>query len=446
MNTAAGFLPEINSNKSNQERSNCYSRMKQVKESLRARLAPAHPAETLSSKDIALFRNSPKQSICVQLLQEGFHRSFSELFSLLSSDQGTAEPGSVRLQAPLVEQTQKMETISLHLSRAEEAERTGVWSTVCEQRLLLGRYFSAPEDLWLRFYFYHSCADREKGGISRAATEARACLAELYLGQGDLEKAKQQGERCLQQAEDGGWLDSDGGSLKLRACRDLWRIYRELAEAPLAARDYEKTLTLLHKGYSRATESEDKALEGEAAFQVGLAYQGAEEHGSAQKFFNTSMEIFKSLNDTDRLVKAYNAFATSLKSEGNVNEAVECLEKLAAVSRSSGLQHRLVDIFLCLGNIHHSKSQYTRAAEYYQQGYEVACSTEDVAQLQRAQVLVASARAYATIGKYSADLKSSSPAALHRLLAWRVRRGREDLNADSEEYYSPASFNDMMKK
>lgn len=56
-------------------------------------------------------------------------RSFSELVSLLRSDQdwrATAEPGSLRLRAPpLVEQRHKMETISQHLSLAEEAERTG---------------------------------------------------------------------------------------------------------------------------------------------------------------------------------------------------------------------------------------------------------------------------------------------------------------------------------
>ncbi|XP_042072284.1 tetratricopeptide repeat protein 29 [Haplochromis burtoni] len=287
MNTAVGFLPEINTKKSKQRSSTYYSRMKQTKESLRARLGPARPAESLTRKEIALFRSSPKQSICVRLLQEGFHRSFSELVSLLRSDQdwrATAEPGSLRLRAPpLVEQRHKMETISQHLSLAEEAERTGIWSTVCEERLLLGRFFSDREDLWLRFYFYHSCTDREKGRFSRAATEARACLTELYLDRGELEEARQQGELCRKQAEDGGWLDSDGRPLKLRACRDLWKIYRELAEAPLAAEDHKKALTLLHEGNSRAAESEDKHMKGEAAFQVGLAYQRAGDHSTAKK-------------------------------------------------------------------------------------------------------------------------------------------------------------------
>ncbi|XP_063324765.1 tetratricopeptide repeat protein 29 [Pelmatolapia mariae] len=499
--------------------------MKQTKESLRARLGPARPAESLTRKEIALFRSSPKQSICVRLLQEGFHRSFSELVSLLHSDQdwrATAEPGSLRLRAPpLVEQRHKMETISQHLSLAEEAERTGIWSTVCEERLLLGRFFSDPEDLWLRFYFYHSCTDREKGRFSRAATEAQACLTELYLDRGELEEARQQGELCREQAEDGGWLDSDGRPLKLRACRDLWKIYRELAEVPLAAEDHKKALTLLHEGNSRAVEcrwnqvftftsvsAEDKHMKGEAAFQVGLAYQRAGDHSTAKKFFNTSMEIFHTLDDTDRVVKAYKALAKSLKSEGYIEEAVACLEKLAAMSRSSGLHHRLIDVHLCLGNIYFSRSQYVKAAEYYLQGYKVACTTEDVARLQRAQVglffkslalgrkrlmrypchtvcecntsgtrmtcylfytlkikievlllpvlqpvnfetcdsgsshevLVASAHAHATIGKYSANLTSTSPAALEALLAWKVKRGREDLSVDSEDYYSPAWF------
>ncbi|XP_026016231.1 tetratricopeptide repeat protein 29 [Astatotilapia calliptera] len=444
MNTAVGFLPEINANKSKQRSSTYYSRMKQTKESLRARLGPARPAESLTRKEIALFRSSPKQSICVRLLQEGFHRSFSELVSLLRSDQdwrATAEPGSLRLRAPpLVEQRHKMETISQHLSLAEEAERTGIWSTVCEERLLLGRFFSDPEDLWLRFYFYHSCTDREKGRFSRAATEARACLTELYLDRGELEEARQQGELCRKQAEDGGWLDSDGRPLKLRACRDLWKIYRELAEAPLAAEDHKKALTLLHEGNSRAAESEDKHMKGEAAFQVGLAYQRAGDHSTAKKFFNTSMEIFHSLDGTDRAVKACIALAKSLKSEGYFEEAVACLERLVAMSRSSGLHHRLIDVHLCLGNIYFSRSQYVKAAEYYLQGYKVACTTEDVARLQRAQVLVASAHAHATNGKYSAKLTSTSPAALQALLAWKVKRGREDLSVDSEDYYSPAWF------
>lgn len=71
---------------------------------------------------------------------------------------------------------------------------------------------------------------------------------------GELEQAKQQAELCIQQAEAGGWMDSAGRPLRLRARQTLWRIYSRLADAPLDAKDYDEALTLLHEGYSMAIE------------------------------------------------------------------------------------------------------------------------------------------------------------------------------------------------
>lgn len=71
---------------------------------------------------------------------------------------------------------------------------------------------------------------------------------------GALEEARQQAELCVQQAEDGGWLDSSGQSLRLRACRTLWRIYSRLADAQLVTEDYSEALTLLQMGHRMAKE------------------------------------------------------------------------------------------------------------------------------------------------------------------------------------------------
>lgn len=58
-----------------------------------------------------------------------FPRSFSELFTLLSTDnngRAVAKPSSaVKFQTPLEEQQAKMEIMRLHLSQAEQAERDG---------------------------------------------------------------------------------------------------------------------------------------------------------------------------------------------------------------------------------------------------------------------------------------------------------------------------------
>lgn len=71
---------------------------------------------------------------------------------------------------------------------------------------------------------------------------------------GHLEQASQQAELCIKQAEDGGWLDSAGRPLRLRALQTLWRINSRLADALLDAADYNEALTLLHKSYSMATD------------------------------------------------------------------------------------------------------------------------------------------------------------------------------------------------
>uniref|UniRef100_A0A3Q1G459 Tetratricopeptide repeat protein 29 n=1 Tax=Acanthochromis polyacanthus TaxID=80966 RepID=A0A3Q1G459_9TELE len=246
------------------------------------RKGPKLPRKTqnYAASFLRRFRNSLKQNVCVQLLQDGDHRSFSELFRLLASDRDRREASSaVRLQTPpLEEQLDKLETMKLHLSRAERAERTA-----CEELLLLGRFFSSPEDLWLRVHFYRRCSDGGRG--SRPAVEAQLCLAELQLEDGELHGdvgGAEQVELSLQQMEDG-WLDSESRSLKLRTLRVLWRIYSRLADAPLAAGDLTDALELLHEGYRISTQTEDKRMEGEAAFKLGLAYQSAGEHEAAKQ-------------------------------------------------------------------------------------------------------------------------------------------------------------------
>ncbi|XP_040887605.1 tetratricopeptide repeat protein 29 isoform X2 [Toxotes jaculatrix] len=430
------FLPDITTNSVRWRRSS-QNRTRLEQESLQARSVSNKWAQIFSKEEIAQFRNSVKQNICVQMLQEGYHRSFSELSFLLQSERdrrAAAEPGSaLRLQTPLEEQQDKLETMRQHLSRAEQAERIGSWSVVCEHRLVLGQYFSAPEDLLLSLYFYHSCADREQGGRSRPATEARACMAELYLQQGDLEEARHQAELCLKQAEDGGWLDSTGRPLRLRGRQALWRIYNQLAEVSLDAANYSEALELLHKGHSMATESEDKQIEGEAAYRLGLAYQRTGDHDTAKKLFNTCMQICGTLQDADGLGKAYKAMAKSIESEGNINETIQCLQKLVDIMRSNGLQPKMAESCLCLGNIYFTTAQYRRACECFLQSYDVACNIGNMALLQKAQVSVGSARAHSLIRTYAADVASASPTALQRLMTWKNTRGHQDLSLDSTD-------------
>ncbi|KAE8279433.1 Tetratricopeptide repeat protein 29 [Larimichthys crocea] len=379
------FLPDI-------RQSSTQHRVKQQKET----------PQILSKEETARITSSLKQNICVEMLQEGFHRSYSELFFLLLSDQSRRSADfslAVQLQTPLDQHQDKLETIRRHLSSAEQAERSGYWLEVCKQRMFLGRFFSAPEDRWLSLHFYHSCADIKQG--SRLTVEARACLAEIYLQQGKLEQAKQQAELCINQAEFSGWMDSGGQPLRLRALRALSTIYTGLAAASLDAADYGEGLKLLHQSCSIATESEDKHSEAGASYQLGLGYQRAGDHTAAKQFFNRSMQMCGTLQDTEGLGKCYKAMAKSLHSEGNDAEAIRFLEKLVDICVM--MPRQLVEAFLSLGHVYFTQGQYERASEFFLKSYELSCDLDDVALLQEAQVWVGSARAHSTVREYLAD-------------------------------------------
>ncbi|XP_053716035.1 tetratricopeptide repeat protein 29 [Synchiropus splendidus] len=379
--------------------------------------------QILSQKEIARFRNRLKHTMSVEMLQNGYHRSFSEFLFLLNRDHSRrmeAPPNSlISLQTPLEEDMGKLEAMKLHLTQAEEAERTGSWSSVYQERLLLAQYFSAPEDLWLRLHFFLSCTDKEQGLHSRPSVEARVCLAEIYSQQGDLDQAREHAELCLLLSGSEDMLDSSGQPLRLRVCQVLWRIYSQLADSLQGTTNFSEVLKMLHRGYVMTAECEDKHLEAHAAYQLGLTHHAAGNYGEARKFLTISVRIYDMFMDSDGLGKTYKAMAKLLANEGNIEETIQCLEKLVDVSGRKGLEQNLADACMSLGNIYLTWNELDKAAEYFQQGYESACGAGDVSLLQRAQVSLACARGHSLIKKYAADVVSGTPAAIQRLLRWK---------------------------
>lgn len=74
-------------------------------------------------------RHSLHQNLCVSMLQEGFHLSFKEFFSLLqrckSQRLAMGPDNELCLKPSLEEQPDKLKTLKEHLTRAEVARRAG---------------------------------------------------------------------------------------------------------------------------------------------------------------------------------------------------------------------------------------------------------------------------------------------------------------------------------
>jgi len=75
------------------------------------------------------YRNTFKHNLCLDMLQAGFHRAFSELHMLMTKQRAAREaagPDSVLWNEPLLENEQeKLESMKFYLMEAEEALRNG---------------------------------------------------------------------------------------------------------------------------------------------------------------------------------------------------------------------------------------------------------------------------------------------------------------------------------
>ncbi|XP_067117440.1 tetratricopeptide repeat protein 29 [Osmerus mordax] len=386
-------------------------------------------APTVSRGEVASFRNSLKQNICVAMLSEGFHRSFSELWSLLCcwrEARLAAGPGSALwLQRPLEEQPHKMHMLHTHLTLAEAAQRRGAWAEVYDSQLFLARFFSSPEDSWLSRHFQQAgLASSRRVSLDSGRREAQACanMGRLCLEQGQLDQAREYYECFRRRALGRAWQGEDGVSLYSQACQGLCLVYGQQAQRLLLAGHDQHAVETLTLAFCTAQEAGDRKTEGEAAYRVGLAYQRIGDQQAAKKFLNMYMEVCSDLGDAAGLGKAYKAIAKSLESEGQSDEMIRYLEMFAEVSQSSNLQTNLQEACTCLGHVYTEMGQQERGCGYLERSYQLACDLGEVPLLQRAQVVLGNARAQSMARKYAGHVEAGLHRDLFILTSWKDRR------------------------
>ncbi|XP_062871724.1 tetratricopeptide repeat protein 29 [Trichomycterus rosablanca] len=418
------FLPDIN--RKNNVRSSHQWKKEMKEPNQGSAVREKKQSSTVTENDIAQFRNGLHQNLCVSMLQEGFHRSFEELFSLLkhwSTNRLAAGPdSSLWLQPSLEEQPHKLEMLKKHLTRAEATQRADQYEEVNENYLALAKFFSEPEDRWLRLHFYKLslvAACKVKLDSGRKEAEANAYLGQVYQEQGDLELAREHLEVFHHMAVGRPWQDKSGQTHQSKACKKLCRVYMLLAQGHLQSKEYRPAIDMLNKAYELAKEGGDKKMEAEAAYTVGLAYQSTGDRRTARQFLNISVEIYTTLEDPGSLGKTYQAIAESLGSEGKVNESIQYLQKYAEISQKSDHHQNLQDACMSLGFIHISNGQYDSAHKCFDQAYDMAGSLDSVAQLQKAQVYVGIARAHAMLSAYTTHIKMDKPENIHTLIHWK---------------------------
>ncbi|XP_075055127.1 tetratricopeptide repeat protein 29 isoform X2 [Mixophyes fleayi] len=383
----------------------------------------------LSREETTIYQNSFKHSICIEMLCQGYHKSFSELFTLIQKWNALRDaggPGSAIWQKkPLEEQQEKLDQLQHFLTRAEAAQQAGYYEEVYKNQFALAQYFKIQDDHWLSNHFFECCfqtASKITTDGGRKEAEAHANLGKVAEEQGQLEKAAEHYEAFHHLTVGRLWKDEAGRTHNSLACENLWRIYTLLSDKMLENKEWHEAIKTLIKALNMAREGHDKNLEGEAAYRLGLAHISSGNPQTAIKSLTTYMEISKDLRDNVGLGKAYEAMAKALESQGKIVESIEYLENFIDVANSSNLYQSLAETCICLGDIFNARGNYEKACQYFSQAYEAAVSLGEIPLIEEAQVHFGIAKAHRMMLAVSRHTEAADYVSMEYLLAWKTNR------------------------
>uniref|UniRef100_V9KTG9 Tetratricopeptide repeat protein 29 n=1 Tax=Callorhinchus milii TaxID=7868 RepID=V9KTG9_CALMI len=421
------------------------------------RLKKQNEQSRLSKYEVNVYRNSYKHNICLDMLREGYHRSFSELSALIHKLNAFREaegPGSdIWQQKTLEEQHEKLDKLQCFLTRAEAAQRAGLYEEVYNSQLSLACYFKGTEDKLLSDYFFETCL-KTTAMISsderQKEAEANANLGLAYEEKGQLNKAVEHYEAFYQLSVEKPWQDEDGCSHYAQACENLWRIYTLLADKMLECDKRREAIKTLIKAFEIAKEGGDRKMEGLAAYRVALAYHANGDPQTAIKYLQMYLKVSELLNDDFGLSKAYEAMSKALVSVGNINEAIRYLEMFVEVAKRLSEKRSLVDACKSLGVIYNTLGRYDLACEYISQAYDIAITLSDLPLLEIVQVHFGIAKAHSMMTAVCRNIEAGKRVNLDRLVIWKNNRidmfNEPITDAVDETFEDDASETAMEKK
>jgi tetratricopeptide (TPR) repeat protein len=196
------------------------------------------------------------------MLEQGFHKSFSELFNLIQqqkSEHERAGPAAVLLEPLINTDHTKLEYLRVQLTAAEDAERMENFDGVYMALRSLAQYFERNQGTWLSIHFYQrslEIASRITGDNQRAEGEGQCNVGLAMEKRGELKKAAGHFEVYQKLAHKHKWCTDTGLSVYEVSCEHLRRVYTSMAKQ-IEADDPQEAISLLKRAHEMARESED---------------------------------------------------------------------------------------------------------------------------------------------------------------------------------------------
>lgn len=406
----------------------------------------------LSKRDTAQYRNTYKHNLCVDMLKEGYHKSFAELFALIKQQndiRNHAGPESLTWTMTLLEnETDKLDILKKYLTQAESALRQENYAEVYNCQFELARYFQTTGDKWLADHFFENClatARGVKGDAGKMAAEGHCNVGLALEESGDTYEAAENFEMfyslCKGHTD---WELEGGRPMHPEACNNLSRIYTAIAalcEKQQADNtdSVEQQLAYLKKAYDMAKEGGDRKTAGQASYKLGLAHEKHGESSTALHYLTNYLETCRTLEDESGMGKACEAIAKSYESEGKIEESIKYLEMFVEVSEKSKDEKAISRASSCLGAMFNSLGRYDAAVENFNKAYHIARSMNDKDTINASRVLFGVASAHKMLSHMATHVQLATKPCIERLIEWKDNRGDEfEKEIPKEETTTPA--------
>ncbi|ELT88178.1 hypothetical protein CAPTEDRAFT_228860 [Capitella teleta] len=406
------------------------SKKEREKEQRKVRLR-AQQSE-LSKNQTSYYRNSYKHNMCLDMLCEGFHKSFSELFALIkmqNEEREKAGPESVLWNQELLEnECDKLDMLREQLCLVENAMRQGNYAEVYTCRFKLARYFQSTNDKWLSDHFFESClatATGIKTDEGKMAAEGHCNVGLALEESGDLHDAAKNFENFFALTEGHeDWIFDNDKLMHCEACIHLTRIYTAISDVCKES-DLSLSIEFLTKATEMSLKSGDKQLHGEACFRLGSAYEKNGDPETALTYLNKYLEICRSLRDNAEIGKACEAIAKAFEKKGKIEESIRYLEMFVEVAEQSQDEKSISRACSDLGTMFNSLGRYDQAVDYFNRSYNISRSLNDVEAISSSRVLFGVAAAHKMVQNFSQHVELGGRICMERLLEWKDNRGDE---------------------
>jgi tetratricopeptide (TPR) repeat protein len=348
-----------------------------------------------------------KQSLCIEILVNGYVNSFVDFFYLThrsETDAAAREP---------IPETQ-LTYIKHQLTIAEKAHRRGDSEKVLAALDSLASYFQDTADYKTAIYFYERCLDIADS-MDDGAMQGNAYLnlGLTHDAMGDTAAAIKFHERHLELAL------GLGHEERLKdAFHQLVQSYRRYAEEYERKGDHADALELYKKCLEAASNSGHLESQGLATYRLGIVSGALGERSSSVQYHQRYHEICQETGDAIGEGQACAALAQSFKAMGDLKLAIKYLEKYLNMATTNKQSVAQAEACAGLGAIYSEQGDHQRAVTYFEKGFEIARSVGDRKLVDSARINLGTARGNMAMGGYMDVVTVDLPA----LLQWKAQR------------------------